>query len=76
VNQLAALFVHTEGPGKGGLGIDWGLDKLFHTQPWLPVIFTGLGNAAGFRNLIVTSRDTLRAAEGDGKRSRHGKERT
>lgn len=40
-----------------GIGIGWGLDKLFHTQPWLLVIFTGFGIVAGFRNLIVTSRD-------------------
>lgn len=59
-----------------GMGIGWGLDKLFHTQPWLLVIFTGFGIIAGFRNLILTSRDKLRAAEGDGKSSRPGKERT
>ena len=50
-----------------GMGIGWGLDKLLHTEPWLLVIFTGLGIAAGFRNLIRRSRDTMREAEGDGQ---------
>jgi F0F1-type ATP synthase assembly protein I len=49
-----------------GMGIGWWLDKLFHTQPWLLVIFTGFGIAAGFRNLIKSSREKMRAAEGDG----------
>jgi ATP synthase protein I len=50
-----------------GMGIGWWLDKFFHTQPWLLVIFTGLGIAAGFRNLIKYSRDKMREVEGDGK---------
>jgi len=50
-----------------GMGIGWWLDKLFHTQPWLLVIFTGLGIAAGFRNLFKYSRDKMREAEGDGE---------
>ena len=48
-----------------GMGIGWGLDKFFHTKPWLLVIFTGFGIATGFSNLIKTSRDKMRAAEGD-----------
>lgn len=47
------------------MGVGWWLDKLFHTQPWLLVIFTGFGIAAGFRNLIKSSRDKMRAAEGE-----------
>jgi len=50
-----------------GMGIGWWLDRVFHTRPWLLVIFTGLGIAAGFFNLIRSSRDRMRAAEGDGK---------
>ena len=50
-----------------GMGIGWWLDKLLHTRPWLLVIFTGLGIAAGFRNLFKYSRDTMREVEGDGK---------
>jgi len=53
-----------------GMGIGWGLDKLFHTQPWLLVIFTGFGIAAGFRNLITTSLKKMRAVEGNGKANR------
>lgn len=35
-----------------GYGIGWGLDRLFHTSPWLTWIFTGLGVAAAFVNLF------------------------
>jgi F0F1-type ATP synthase assembly protein I len=47
-----------------GMGIGWWLDKLFHTRPWLLVIFTGFRIAAGFYNLVKSSRDRMRAAEG------------
>ncbi|MEO6260496.1 MAG: AtpZ/AtpI family protein [Thermoanaerobaculia bacterium] len=37
-----------------GLGYfwGWGMDKLFHTQPWLTWIFTGFGVIAAFVNLF------------------------
>jgi F0F1-type ATP synthase assembly protein I len=37
-----------------GLGflLGWGMDKLFHTSPWLTAIFTGLGVIAAFVNLF------------------------
>ena len=35
-----------------GYGIGWGLDRLFHTSPWLTWIFTGFGVAAAFVNLF------------------------
>ncbi len=37
-----------------GLGYlwGWGMDKLFHTQPWLTWTFTGLGVIAAFINLF------------------------
>ena len=30
----------------------WGMDKLFHTSPWLTAIFTALGVVAAFLNLF------------------------
>jgi ATP synthase protein I len=39
-----------------GFGIGFGLDRLFHTQPWLMLVFTGLGLAAGFVNLLRAAR--------------------
>lgn len=30
----------------------WGMDKLFHTSPWLTWIFTGFGVIAAFINLF------------------------
>ncbi len=35
-----------------GLAIGYGLDRLFHTSPWLMIIFTILGIVAGFRELV------------------------
>jgi ATP synthase protein I len=34
-----------------GLGIGVWLDKRFETNPWMTLIFLGLGIAAGFRNI-------------------------
>lgn len=47
--SLAWLFPLSIG---AGWVIGWGLDKLFHTSPWLTFIFTGLGVAAAFVNLF------------------------
>ena len=55
-----------------GMGLGWWLDKFFHTRPWLLVIFTAFGIAAGFYNLVKSSRDRMRAAEGDEKRDEPG----
>lgn len=37
-----------------GLGYawGWGMDKLFHTSPWLTWIFSGFGVVAAFINLF------------------------
>jgi len=35
-----------------GFGWGWGMDKLFHTSPWLTWIFTGFGVIAAFINLF------------------------
>lgn len=32
--------------------IGWGLDKLFHTKPWLMVAMVPVGMAAGLRNIF------------------------
>jgi ATP synthase protein I len=48
-----------------GMGIGWWLDRVFGTRPWLVVIFTGFGIAAGFRNLVKAAAERMRAAEGD-----------
>jgi len=41
-------------PSSTAVGMFFGylLDKLFHTHPWLLFIFTLLGTASGFYNLI------------------------
>jgi len=35
--------------------IGWGLDRLFHTRPWLMIIMVPVGMAAGIRNLVRAS---------------------
>jgi ATP synthase protein I len=35
-----------------GLAIGYGLDSLFHTSPWLTIIFLVIGIMAGFRELL------------------------
>ncbi|MDH4232038.1 MAG: AtpZ/AtpI family protein [Nitrospirota bacterium] len=35
-----------------GLAIGYGLDSLFHTAPWLTIIFLVIGIIAGFRELL------------------------
>ena len=47
--SLAWLFPLSIG---AGFIIGWGLDKLFHTSPWLTFIFTAFGVAAAFVNLF------------------------
>jgi len=39
-----------------GFAIGFGLDRLFHTRPWLMLVFTALGLAAGFVNLVRAAR--------------------
>jgi ATP synthase protein I len=37
-----------------GLGIGYWLDtRIFHTSPWLTLIFLGFGVVAGFRNIYL-----------------------
>ena len=40
-----------------GMGIGWYLDRVFGTKPWLIIVFSLFGIAAGFRNLIRLARD-------------------
>ena len=39
-----------------GMLIGWYLDRLFGTRPWLIILFTLFGIAAGFRNLVRLAR--------------------
>lgn len=59
-----------------GFGIGYGLDALFGTQPWLMVLFTLLGFAAGVNVMIRTAKElqTRKLAEtaGTDERDRHG----
>ncbi len=48
-----------------GVGLGYGLDQLFGTQPWLLVVFTLLGFAAGVNVMLGTAREMNRVAESE-----------
>lgn len=43
-----------------GLALGYWLDKVFDTSPWLLLIFLGLGIVAGFRNIYVIGKRSLK----------------
>jgi ATP synthase protein I len=59
-----------------GFGIGYGLDALLGTQPWLMVLFTLLGFAAGVNVMIRTAKELqvkkLAEMAGTNERDRHG----
>lgn len=48
INLVLSTFI--------GLAMGYGLDRLFHTSPWLTLIFLVLGIVAGFRELLRVAR--------------------
>jgi ATP synthase protein I len=40
-----------------GLGMGFGLDTLFGTRPWLMIVFTLFGFAAGIKTMMRTARE-------------------
>ncbi len=52
VNLAMRLGVELVAAMAIAVAIGWGLDKLFHTRPWLMVAMVPVGMAAGLRNLI------------------------
>jgi ATP synthase protein I len=56
--QLAWRMVIELVAGLGiGFGIGYGLDALLGTQPWLMVVFTLLGFAAGVKTMVASARE-------------------
>ena len=56
--QLAWRMVIELVAGLGiGFGIGYGLDALLGTQPWLMVVFTLLGFAAGVKTMIASAQE-------------------
>ena len=51
-----------------GFGIGFGLDRLFGTEPWLMIVFTLLGFAAGI-NVMMRSAKEMAAPETSGGES-------
>ena len=53
-----------------GLFIGIYLDKWLGTQPWMTIIWLGIGIAAGFRNIYILTRRARReqndSKDGDG----------
>lgn len=49
-----------------GVIIGYYLDKWLHTSPWMLIVFTVLGIAAGFRQLFRLARGGNEKKDGDG----------
>ena len=47
-----------------GVAIGYGLDRYFHTGPWLTLIFLILGVVAGFRGLFSLMKDIDKKGKG------------
>ncbi len=52
VNLAMRLGVELVAAMVVAVAIGWGLDRLFHTRPWLMVVMVPVGMAAGLRNLV------------------------
>jgi ATP synthase protein I len=51
-----------------GFGIGYGLDWLLGTSPWLMVLFTLMGFAAGVQTMIRSARELQRKAEAEAEK--------
>jgi ATP synthase protein I len=51
-----------------GFGIGYGLDALFGTIPWLMIVFTLLGMAAGIKTMLRSAKE-MQAPETSGETS-------
>ncbi len=63
VNLAMRLGVELVAAMVIAVGIGWGLDRLFHTKPWLMVLMVPVGMAAGLRNLIRAGQPRDRNGE-------------
>ncbi|MDD9923797.1 MAG: AtpZ/AtpI family protein [Boseongicola sp.] len=52
-----------------GFGMGYGLDMLFGTQPFLMIVFTLLGFAAGIKTMMRTAKEMAPADAGDDERT-------
>ncbi len=48
-----------------GFGIGYGLDTLFGTLPWMMIVFTMLGFAAGIRTMLRSAKEMQETPQGD-----------
>ena len=51
-----------------GFGIGYGLDWLLGTSPWLMVLFTLMGFAAGVQTMVLSARELQKKAEAQAER--------
>lgn len=51
-----------------GFAMGYGLDAVFGTQPWLLIVFTLLGFAAGINVMLRTAKEFAPDASGDEER--------
>ena len=48
-----------------GVGLGYGLDKILGTQPWMLIVFTLFGFAAGVNVMMGTARELNQTADED-----------
>lgn len=48
-----------------GFGIGYGLDTFFGTLPWMMIVFTMLGFAAGVRTMLRSANEMQETPKGD-----------
>jgi ATP synthase protein I len=64
--QMAWRLVIELVAGLGiGFGIGYGLDTLFGTLPWMMIVFTMLGFAAGINTMLRSAKEMQETPKGD-----------
>ena len=53
-----------------GFGIGFGLDRVFGTEPWLMVVFTLFGMAAGVNVMLRSAKEMNAPPQADGENER------
>ena len=48
-----------------GFGIGYGLDTVFGTLPWMMIVFTMLGFAAGIKTMLRSAKEMQETPKGD-----------
>lgn len=64
--ELTAIAFEFTGSVAAGVAVGWFADGYFGTEPWLLIVFTLLGTAAGFTRMLQILRLVQRRLRRDG----------